>query len=256
MEDAEGYMSIDISRRTLPLPPKAQDAHSKCWKITLGVLLAGSIVLNVVLITLLLVFRNGNVEDGSCPLKSPNSCGWVPGNSTDYVTLDRDTAHRRLAISQDQKSVRWGDTEQNLPNDTKRFDTRLWVLGQKGFNSGKHCWEAEVKGNGEWAVGVAKQSVRRKGPTDFSTKEGIWGVGEYWGTGNYMAFTSPHHTPLRFDKKPRRIRVFLDYTQGLVEFFNAETKLSIYTFHPVSFSGEMVYPWFRVWENTELILHP
>ncbi|XP_042304499.1 butyrophilin subfamily 1 member A1-like [Sceloporus undulatus] len=259
MEDEEGYMSIEPGRRDLyivPVPPKTEGSSSKCWKATMAVFLIGSVALNVALIATLLVFQVGNVTDGSCPATLSNSCEWIPGNPTARVTLDPDTAHRRLVISKDQKSVKWGEKEQSLPNNTQRFEQRVWVLGQNGFVSGRHCWQVEVKGKGEWAVGVAKKSVERKGLPEFSPKAGIWGMGEYWGLGNYVAFTSPTHTPLHFDKRPRWIRVFLDYADGKVEFFNIETKVSIYTFSGVAFSGETVYPWFRVWEGTELVLHP
>ncbi|XP_061475358.1 E3 ubiquitin-protein ligase TRIM7-like [Rhineura floridana] len=258
MEDEEGYMRIQAGSRetyTQPAPPKAQESSSKCWKITLGGLLAGSIALNVGLTAFLLVFQR-RVQDGSSPLPLANSCDWVPGSSTASVTLDPKTAHRRLVLSRDRKSVSWGQEEQNIPNNTERFDKRVWVLGQDGFTTGKHCWEVEVKGKGEWAVGVAKESVKRKGLPDFSTTEGIWGIGEYWGAGNYLAFTSPQHTRLQLDKRPQRIRVFLDYIAQQVDFFNPETKVSLYTFNSAAFSGERVYPWFRVWNGTELVLHP
>uniref|UniRef100_A0A8D0DRR9 B30.2/SPRY domain-containing protein n=1 Tax=Salvator merianae TaxID=96440 RepID=A0A8D0DRR9_SALMN len=172
------------------------------------------------------------------------------------VTFDPNTAHPRLYVSKDQKSVRWGEMEQNLPDNAERFNPRAWVLGQVGYLSGKHCWEVEVKGNGEWAVGVARQSVQRKGLTPFNTTAGIWAIGEYWGLGNYVAFTSPETTKLTFAKRPRVIRVFLDYTAGVVELFNPETKLPVYTFNSAAFSGEKVYPWFRVWDGTALTLHP
>ncbi|XP_048343256.1 E3 ubiquitin-protein ligase TRIM7-like [Sphaerodactylus townsendi] len=185
-----------------------------------------------------------------------NSCNWIAGNLTDYVTLDPATAHPRLVLSADMKTVSWGKEERSLPDNPERFNQRVWVLGREGFLYGKHCWEVEVKGNGEWAVGVAKQSLKRKGQPEFSTSEGIWGIGEYWGLGNYWAFTSPQHTKLDFNKKPRRIRVSLDYAYNQVEFFNVETKNSIYTFYSPSFSGEKIYPWFRVWVGTQLTMHP
>ncbi|KAJ7317345.1 hypothetical protein JRQ81_003507 [Phrynocephalus forsythii] len=259
MEDEEGYMAIDPGRRSvfnLPTPPKTEVSSSKFWRIAVIILLVGSIALNVALIVLLIVFQMEGVQkDPSAPASS-NSCEWIPGNTEAPITLDPETAHRRLVVSKDRKSVRWGKEEQPLPNNTERFDRRVWVLGKPGFNSGRHCWEVEVKGDGEWAVGVAKVTLRRKGEVNFSPTEGLWAVGEYFGKGNYIAFTAPQHTPLSLGKKPRRIRVFLDYSERLLDFFSPESKASIYMFSSASFSGETIQPWFRVWDGTELILHP
>ncbi|CAM2101788.1 unnamed protein product [Caretta caretta] len=79
------------------------------------------------------------------------------------VTLDPNTAHPELVLSEDQKSVRRGDTWQDLPNNPERFDTELCVLGCEGVTSGRHCWEVEVGDGQYWAVEVARESVRRKG---------------------------------------------------------------------------------------------
>ncbi|XP_032997526.1 butyrophilin subfamily 1 member A1-like [Lacerta agilis] len=258
MEDEEGYMTIDRESRNTyapPVPPKPQESPSKCCKVTLRVLLAVSIALNVALIVVLIVFQVRNVEGSSCSSSSPSSCTALPGNPTARVTLDPDTAHRRLVVSKDEKSVRWGEVEQTLPKNTKRFNQHVCVLGREGFASGKHCWEVGIKGKGEWAVGVAKESVKREGLIDFSPAAGIWGIGEYEGLGNYIAFSTPH-TKLSFRTRPQWIRVFLDYTAGQVDFFDPETQTTIYTFSSATFGGGKVLPWFRVWDGTELIVRP
>ncbi|CAM4666320.1 unnamed protein product [Caretta caretta] len=87
------------------------------------------------------------------------------------VTLNPDMAHPQLVLSEDRKSVRWEETRQYLPDSPERFDTEPCVLGCEGFTSGRHCLEVEVGGEGGWFVGVARESVRRKG--DISPEEGI-----------------------------------------------------------------------------------
>ncbi|XP_074976057.1 uncharacterized protein LOC142069292 [Caretta caretta] len=104
------------------------------------------------------------------------------------VTLDPDTAHPRLVLSKDEKSVRWEHTLQQLPSNPERFDSELCVLGCEGFTSGRHCWEVEVGGR-RWAVGVARESVGRKGEIIRSPERGIWAVG--WWEGQFWALTSP-----------------------------------------------------------------
>ncbi|XP_074873174.1 tripartite motif-containing protein 10-like [Carettochelys insculpta] len=160
------------------------------------------------------------------------------------VTLDPDTAHPDLVLSEGGKSVRWECTQQRLPDNPERFDAELCVLGCEGFTSGRHCWEVEV-GDGQcWAVGVAREAVSRKGLISLSPEGGIWAV-RWWGD-QFQALTSPRtHLPL--SRAPRRIRVCLDCDQGQVTFIDAEAP--IFTFPPGSFPGERIRPWLGVWDN-------
>ncbi|XP_074927583.1 butyrophilin subfamily 1 member A1-like [Chelonoidis abingdonii] len=159
------------------------------------------------------------------------------------VTLDPDTAHPQLILSEDQKSVRLGDTRQRLPNNPERFDTEPWVLGSEGFTSGRHCWEVEVGDGGFWAVGVARESVGRKGEISRSPEGGIWAV-QRWGS-QFRALTSPA-TPLPLSWAPSRIRVCLDCDRGQVTFIDAGDKVPIFTFPPGSVPGRRIRPWLWV----------
>ncbi|XP_065421097.1 E3 ubiquitin-protein ligase TRIM15-like isoform X2 [Chrysemys picta bellii] len=161
------------------------------------------------------------------------------------MTLDPDTAYPQLVLSEDRKSVRLGDTRQRLPNNPERFDTEPWVLGCEGFTSGRHCWEVEVGSGRYWAVGVARESVGRKGEISLSPEGGIWAVGL---AGQFWAHTSPA-TLLPLSRVPSRIRVCLDCDRGQVTFIDAGDEAPIFTFPPGSVPGERIRPWLRVWRS-------
>uniref|UniRef100_A0A8C8SS54 Zinc finger protein RFP-like n=1 Tax=Pelusios castaneus TaxID=367368 RepID=A0A8C8SS54_9SAUR len=165
------------------------------------------------------------------------------------VTLDPDTAHPKLILSADRKCVRWRNTQQHLPDNPQRFDSSLCVLGSEGFISGRHYWEVEVEvgKRGGWAVGVARESVRKKGQVTYSPEGGIWAVGLR--RGQYWALTSPEEIPLSLGCVPQRIRVSLDYPEGQVAFFDADHTSPIFTFLRASFKGERVHPFFWVVGN-------
>lgn len=60
------------------------------------------------------------------------------------VRLDPDTAYSRLVVSKDRKSVHYGVTQQNLPDNPERFYRYNIVLGSQCISSGRHYWEVEV----------------------------------------------------------------------------------------------------------------
>ncbi|EMP24588.1 Zinc finger protein RFP [Chelonia mydas] len=172
------------------------------------------------------------------------------------VTLDPDTAHPDLLVSADRRRVRWGDTRQDLPDNPERCDTVPCVLGCEGFTSGRHYWEVEVEmemeGRGLCAVGVARESVGRKGWINPEPEQGIWAgmcsEDEYW------ALTSPgQSTPLSPSRAPRRIRVYLDYEEGRVAFFDAGCGDPILTFLRAAFAGERIRPLFWVGVSVRLL---
>src|SRR4029434_3992121 len=99
------------------------------------------------------------------------------------VTLDPNTANPRLILSEDLTSVRRGDERQQLPDNPERFDEYACVLGSEGFNSGTHCWAADVGDNPDWEVGVVTESLQRKG--NYDSMSGRWCV--YYNHGKYRA---------------------------------------------------------------------
>ncbi|KAL0189257.1 hypothetical protein M9458_016356, partial [Cirrhinus mrigala] len=90
------------------------------------------------------------------------------------VTMDPDTAHPKLFLSEDDKKAGCGETRQVVPESPWRFDTCPSVLGKEGFSSGKFYFEVQVKGKTDWDLGVAVESVKRKGVITLSPRNGLW----------------------------------------------------------------------------------
>ncbi|XP_028911035.1 butyrophilin-like protein 9 [Ornithorhynchus anatinus] len=152
------------------------------------------------------------------------------------VTLDQDTAHPMLQVSEDRKSVTYGDTKADLPGDPKRFENCPCVLGQEGFISGRHYWEVEVGQKTRWFLGVCQDAVERKVEVRMSPGTGYWVLG-LWNSAEYFIL-DPYRVSVTLRVPPRRVGVFLDYEGGRVSFFNVTDGTHIYTF-TATFSGTL-----------------
>ncbi|MGH0154552.1 UNVERIFIED_CONTAM: hypothetical protein FKN15_027400 [Acipenser sinensis] len=157
------------------------------------------------------------------------------------VTLDPNTAHPDLILSEDLTSVRRSDERQQLPDNPERFDHWECVLASEGFTSGKHCWDVELGSNTDWALGVTKESSQRKVEFTLDPGAGYWIIA-LAGEDQYWACTSPE-TRFTVEKKPQKIRVQLDCDGGDVAFFDSsDLRKPLYTFkHRFT---ERMFPWF------------
>uniref|UniRef100_A0A8C1QXB3 E3 ubiquitin-protein ligase TRIM39-like n=1 Tax=Cyprinus carpio TaxID=7962 RepID=A0A8C1QXB3_CYPCA len=161
------------------------------------------------------------------------------------VTLDTNTAHPRLILSEDKKKVWCGERHQQVPNNRERFDRVVCVLGCEGFTSGRHYWEVEVDGKTDWDLGVASHSCNRKGKITVSPSNGNWFL-SLRDKNNYAFRTEPS-TALPLSMRPQKIGLFVDYEKGQVSFYNVDAKMHIYTFMD-NFS-ETIYPFFSPCTN-------
>ncbi|KAL7880813.1 hypothetical protein SRHO_G00030670 [Serrasalmus rhombeus] len=157
------------------------------------------------------------------------------------VTLDPDSAHCLLILSDDGTQVTFGDERQNLPDTPERFNRCPCVLGKEGFSSGRFYYEVQVSGKTDWDLGVVRQSVNRKGAIKASPEDGCWIVFLRNET-TYRALDSPS-VPLSLKRAPQKVGVFVDYDEGLVSFYDAESRSHIYSFTGQSFT-EKLYPLF------------
>ncbi|XP_076736951.1 E3 ubiquitin-protein ligase TRIM21-like [Maylandia zebra] len=157
------------------------------------------------------------------------------------VTLDVDTAHPDLILSDDGKQVYHSDVEKKLPDNPERFSHCVDVLGEQSFSSGRFYFEVQVKGKTDWDLGVATESINRKGRITLSPQDGFWTVRLRNGN-EYKAAASP---PVRLclHPGPEKVGVFVDYEEGLVSFYDVGAAALIYSFTGCSFTHKL-HPYF------------
>ncbi|XP_064495112.1 butyrophilin subfamily 3 member A1-like [Pseudopipra pipra] len=150
------------------------------------------------------------------------------------VTLDAATAHPGLGISTDGKTVVKGGFGmegifRDFSSNEKRFDSHLFVLAKQRFRYGRLYWEVSIRGRRNWALGIARESVTRKGPLTLTPKNGFWVIGLADGR-DYWAYTDPQ-TRLSVRGELEVIGIFLDILAKEVSFYHVYDKeAALYTF--------------------------
>uniref|UniRef100_A0AAR2J001 Uncharacterized protein n=1 Tax=Pygocentrus nattereri TaxID=42514 RepID=A0AAR2J001_PYGNA len=137
-------------------------------------------------------------------------------------------SHPNLILSDDGKQVRHTCRQQNRPDDSQRFDTCCNVLGKEGFFSDRFYYEVQVRDKTDWVLGVSRESIKRKGVITLSPENGFWTVSLR--KGNKYDANDITLVPLYLREKLQKVGVFVDYEQGLVSFYNVESRSHIYSF--------------------------
>ncbi|XP_029974761.1 E3 ubiquitin-protein ligase TRIM39-like [Salarias fasciatus] len=157
------------------------------------------------------------------------------------VTLDPETANYWLHLSDNKKQVHDESVWKELPENPKRFKYSLYVLGEQSFSSGRFYFEVQVRKKTEWDVGVVVESIDREETQKQTPKNGYF-VFCLLNKNEYLVCTSPSLS-LKLQSHPRRVGVFVDYDEGLVSFYDADTAALIYSFTGYSFT-EKLFPFF------------
>lgn len=93
-----------------------------------------------------------------------------------------------------------------------------------------------------WDLGVAQQSVSRKGVVTLSPEDGYWTIC-LRKSSEYRACAGQAEL-LCLSKRLQVVGVFLDCEDGMVSFYDAEAKSHIYSFKRFQFT-EAMFPFFN-----------
>uniref|UniRef100_A0A3P9N5K1 E3 ubiquitin-protein ligase TRIM21-like n=1 Tax=Poecilia reticulata TaxID=8081 RepID=A0A3P9N5K1_POERE len=164
------------------------------------------------------------------------------------VTLDPDTVHPKLILSDDGKQVSCCNPTGNLPHDPNRFRFFKFVLGEQSFSSGRFYFEVQVKGKTNWTIGVAKESVSRTHPVRLIPLSGFWSL-TVRNQNEFFGLSSPP-VPLSLESGLEKVGVFVDYEEGLVFFYDVDAAALIFSFTGCFFT-ERLHPLFGPGHNND-----
>ena len=168
------------------------------------------------------------------------------------LTLDVNTSHRNLSLSDGGKKVTWKGKKNSYSDHPKRFTDWSQVLCREGL-TGSCYWEVEWSGLGGH-IGVAYEDISRAGKLRDSLmghNDNSWCLSCSGHT--YTAWHSNIKTCIDVPMS-NRVGVYLDWQAGSLSFYSisSDTYTLLYTFH--STFTKAIYPGFWVWEKTSMSL--
>ncbi|MGH0134102.1 UNVERIFIED_CONTAM: hypothetical protein FKN15_042638 [Acipenser sinensis] len=164
------------------------------------------------------------------------------------LTLDPNTAHGELCLSEENRKVTCGET-QRYPDHPERFNYWHQVLCREGLSGTRCYWEIELSG-GEAYIGVTYKGISRKG-VDLSCLLGYnaksWSL--LCSGSSYTAWHNYNQTAITAPRSPR-IGVYLDFKAGTLSFYGISDTMTLLHRFQTTFI-EPLYPgfWLRSYDS-------
>uniref|UniRef100_A0A8C2KIS9 Si:dkey-156m2.3 n=1 Tax=Cyprinus carpio TaxID=7962 RepID=A0A8C2KIS9_CYPCA len=169
------------------------------------------------------------------------------------LTLDPNTAHTQLILSEDYKKTTYVKGHQPYADHPDRFDDREQILCKERL-TGRCYWEVKLEGSGN--VAITYKRISRKSGIDcsFGFNEKSWSMN--CSDMNYTVWYNKNGTDV-FGPSARsnRVGVYVDVSAGILSFYSVSdtvTRTHIYTFN-TTFS-EHLYAGFGVYPESSVSL--
>ncbi|XP_045572050.1 stonustoxin subunit beta-like, partial [Salmo salar] len=162
------------------------------------------------------------------------------------LTLDPNTVHRLLSLSEENRKVTCRREEQPYPDHPERFEDWRQVLCREGL-TGRCYWEVEWSGGA--GIGVAYKGISRRGRGDdccLGYNDKSWSL--ICSDNSYIACHNNNSTTIDVPSSScsHRVGVYLDWSAGTLSFYRASSDTLTHLITFTSTFTEPLYPGFRV----------
>ncbi|XP_026014072.1 NLR family CARD domain-containing protein 3-like, partial [Astatotilapia calliptera] len=163
------------------------------------------------------------------------------------LTIDKNTVHRKLKLSDNNRRVTRVEEDQSYPDHPGRFDGDCQLLCKDGLTS---CCYWEVEWKGEVYISVSYRRISNNGDSNafvFGRNDQSWSLfcSDVKG---YSVLHSNTETYLQSSSSvSNRVAVYVDHPAGTLSFYrvSSDTLIHLHTFN-TTFT-EHLYPGFTVW---------
>ncbi|XP_076125671.1 E3 ubiquitin/ISG15 ligase TRIM25-like isoform X2 [Alosa pseudoharengus] len=168
-----------------------------------------------------------------------------------HFTLDPNTAHRTLHLSEGNRRVERRDEFQSYPDHPERFDGWPQVLCREGV-SGRCYWEVER--SGEWVcIAVSYKSISRKGggaECGFGCNDQSWMLQLSSSSSYFRHNNKETKLPLVASS---RIEVYVDHRAGTLAFYSISDTMTLLHRVQTTFTHTL-YPGFYIYSGLSVKL--
>ncbi|XP_039675271.1 NLR family CARD domain-containing protein 3-like [Perca fluviatilis] len=181
----------------------------------------------------------------------PAGVRWLTPGLRKYsceLTLDTNTANRKLKLSDNNRTVTHVKEDQPYPDHPERFDRWPQLLCRDGL-TGRCYWEVE-RGGGIY-ISVSYRGISRRGDRDdcsFGCNDQSWSLDCY--DGGYYVWHNNRHTSISSSSVSNRVAVYVDCPAGSLSFYtvSSDSLIHLHTFN-TTFT-QPLYPGFRFWSGS------